>query len=308
MSFKFGKVWLSPMESVSDYSFRKLCYNHGADLTFIEMLYADAVARQNRASVEHIDCYDATPTGIQLLASKPDVLKKALEVIALKIHEKDRKFSNLSVVDLHFGCPSPTVINFGGGPALFKRTQRMTELLTTLKKHSPLPAGIKIRLGLNKQDKDNKVYLRVIDIANTVGVEYVTVHPKLAIDRSMDPVDHDALKEIIDRATVPIVGSGFVVDGKSAQNLLNMGCSAVMIARAAVGNPWIFGDVKAYLKDGTMPKVRTRQEYADAWKAYSTVAQKYGTLAKFYEYHKRIFQLRMNGDFGYHAPSMILNG
>ncbi|HLD34052.1 MAG TPA: tRNA-dihydrouridine synthase family protein [Candidatus Nanoarchaeia archaeon] len=296
------------MESVSDFSFRKLCYDHGADLTFIEMLYADAIARQNKAALDHVDCYDATPTGIQLLASKPDVLKKALDFIRLKIHEKDRRFSNLSVVDLHFGCPSPTVINFGGGPALFKRTQRMTELLTTLKKYSPLPSGIKIRLGLNKLDKDNKVYLRVIDIANAAGIDYMTVHPKLAIDKSMAPVDHTALKEIIDKATVPIVGSGFVVDGPSAGKLLKMGCSAVMVARAAVGNPWIFEEIKSYLNDGTMPKVRKREDYADAWKRYSSVAQKYGTLEKFYEYHKKIFQLRMNGDLGYHAPSRILNG
>ena len=182
------------------------------------------------------------------------------------------------------------------------------ELLTTLKKYSPLPSGIKIRLGLNKLDKDNKVYLRVIDIANAAGIDYMTVHPKLAIDKSMAPVDHTALKEIIDKATVPIVGSGFVVDGPSAGKLLKMVCSAVIVARAAVGNPWIFEEIKSYLNDGTMPKVRKREDYADAWKRYSSVAQKYGTLEKFYEYHKKIFQLRMNGDLGYHAPSRILNG
>src|SRR3989344_9425717 len=80
MKFPFGKLWLSPMESVSDFGFRKLCYNHGASLTFIEMLYADAIARKNKAALGLVDSYDpAIPTGIQFLAGKPIILRKALE-------------------------------------------------------------------------------------------------------------------------------------------------------------------------------------------------------------------------------------
>lgn len=297
------------MESVSDFGFRKLCHQHGANLTFIEMLYADAIVRKNKATLAHVDSFDPKiPTGIQLLASKPDVLRKALEFIRLKIDEKDGRFSNLSVVDLHFGCPSPAVINVGGGPALFKRTQRMNELLTTLKKYSPLPAGIKIRLGLNNQDKKNKVYLRVLEIANKAELDYITVHPKIASDSSQAPVDHDALQEIIDKATIPIVGNGFVTDGPSAQKMLRMGCSAVMTARAAVGNPWIFEEIAAYLDSGKLPRKRTSEDYMEAWKTYEATARQYGTLQKFYDYHKKIFQMRMNGDMGYHAPSRILNG
>ena len=163
MKAPFGRLWLSPMESVSDFGFRKLCHDHGASLTFIEMLYADAIVRKNKASLELIDSYDPhIPTGIQLLASKPPILKKALESIP--------RFPNLSAVDLNFGCPSLKVIASGNGPALLKRTQRMTELLTLLKKHSPHPCGIKIRLGLNPADKKNKIYLRVIEAANSVGL------------------------------------------------------------------------------------------------------------------------------------------
>jgi len=305
---KFGKLWLSPMESVSDFSFRKLCHEHGADMTFIEMLYADAIVRRNKATLAHVDSFDQTPTGIQLLASKPDILKKTLEFIRLKIGEKDDLFSNLSIVDLHFGCPSPAVIKSGNGPALCKRTQRMTDLLKTLKRHSPLPAGIKIRLGLNNQDKKNKVYLRVLEIANAVGIDYITVHPKTAIDSSRAPIDYAALQEIIDHAAIPVIGSGFVTDGRSAKKMMDMGCSAVMIARAAVGYPWVFEEIKAYMNDGSMPKKKTKEEYMNAWEQYSSVAQQHKTLNKFYEYHKRIFQLRMSGDLSYHAPSRILNG
>jgi len=305
--FSFGKLWLSPMESVSDFGFRKLCYNHGASFTWIEMLYADAVARESNATMQHIDSYEpAIPTGIQLLASKPDVLKKAIDVIKEKM-TKTTPFSNLSAIDLNFGCPSPIVTQKGGGPALLKRTQRMKELLTTLKT-AQMPCGVKIRLGLSKQDKHNKIYLRVLDIANTLGIDYMTVHPKIASDSSQAPVDHAVLQEIIDHATIPIVGNGFVTDGKSAQKLLRMGCSAVMIARAAIGYPWIFEEIAAYLDSGSLPRKRTQEEYMTAWKTYEATAKKYGTQEKFYEYHKKIFQMRIKGDLSYHAPSRILNG
>lgn len=301
MSFPLGKLWLSPMESVSDLGFRKLCHQHGASLTFIEMLYADAVVRKNKAALDLVDSYDPKiPTGIQFLASKPAVLSKALESVS--------KFSNISVIDLNFGCPSPAVIRSGNGPALLKRTQKMTELLTVLKKHSPLPCGIKIRLGLNNTDKKNKVYLRVLEAANSAGLDYITVHPKTASDSSQDPVDHTALQEIIDHATIPVVGNGFVVDGPSAKKLLKMGCSAVMVARAAVGHPWIFEEIAHYLDTGALPRKKTIKDYETAWENYAALAERYGTKKKFYDYHQKTFHLRMKGDLGYHAPSRILNG
>lgn len=303
---KFGKLWLSPMESVSDLGFRKLCYDNGASLTFIQMLYADAILRNNKATIEHIDSYDPKiPTGIQLLVSNPKILSKTLDLIKKNINENNLRFSNISVIDLNFGCPSPVVINSGNGPAIFRRTERMKELLNILKKNSPVPCGIKIRLGLNKYDKDHKVYLRVIEIANSIGLDYVTVHSKLAIDSSKDEIDFKALQEITDHATVHIIGNGFVVDGESAKKFFDLGCSAVMIARAAIWNPWIFNEINDYLNSGKISKIK--KDYAKAWHDYENIANKYGTKKKFYDYHKKIFTLRSKGDLGYHAPSRILN-
>src|SRR3989344_6053177 len=158
----FGKLWLSPMESVSDLGFRTLCYQHGASLTFTEMVRASALVRGNKAALSLVDTYTSSvKTGIQLLVSKTEILQKALSMIRAGIESKDGRLSNLSVIDLNFGCPSPDIIQSGQGPALLKRTAKMKELLTVLRKESPLPCGIKIRLGLNDREKQQKVYLRV---------------------------------------------------------------------------------------------------------------------------------------------------
>lgn len=299
-------LWLSPMESVTDLGFRTLCHKQGASLTFTEMLFADSIVRNNQATMDIIDSYDPTvPTGIQLLASKKETLQKTLDILRQGIESNDGKFSNLQCVDLNFGCPSKEVINAGAGPALLKRTAKMKEILSTLKKHSPLRVGIKIRLGLNEVEKRQKVYLRVIEIANDVGLDYVTVHPKVASDSSNAPIDTAALQEIIDHAAVPIIGNGFVVDGKSAKAMLDMGCFAVMIARAAVANPFIFSDINSFLQ-GEPAKLRSLKDYETAWKEYDLIAKRHGTKLKFYEFHKRMFSLRMKGDMSYHAPSRIL--
>lgn len=281
------EVWLSPMEGVSDLGFRYLCAKAGADMTFTEMIRADAIVRGNQATLELIDTHMSFPQGIQLIVSKPAILRKALEKI---------DFTNITAVDLNFGCPSPEVVRRGGGPALLKRIKRMKDLLFVLKKYSPVPCGIKIRLGLNKKEKRNKIYLRVIELANEAELDWVTVHPKTADQNSREPIDLDALKEIIEIAKIPIIGNGFVTDQKSAKEMFDLGCSGVMIARAAIGNPWIFNEIKGN---------KSKKDYKKAFKNYKKIAADYGTRQKYFNYHKKIFALRVNGDMGYHAPNRI---
>ena len=166
-----------------------------------------------------------------------------------------------------------------------------------LKKYSPVPCGIKIRLGLNAYERNKKIYLRVIELANEAKLDWVIVHPKTADQGSQDPIDVKALKEIIKAATVPIIGNGFVVDKESAQEMFDLGCSGVMVARAAIGNPWVFSEIKGN---------KVIKDYKQAFEEYKEIASKFGTKQKYFNYHKKIFELRQKGDMGYHAPSKVL--
>jgi len=281
------QVWLSPMEGVSDLGFRNLCFEEGADMTFTEMIRADAIVRGNKATISLIDNHIDIKQGIQLLADKPAILRKAIEKI---------DFKNIYAVDLNFGCPSPDVIGKGKGPALLKRVKKMRDLLTVLKKHSPVPCGIKMRLGMNSKEKKNKIYLRVIEIANELKLDWITVHPKTADQGSQEPIDFIALKEIIEHAEIPIIGNGFVKDKLSAQKMFDLGCKGVMIARAAIGNPWIFNEIKGN---------KVNKNYNKAFEDYKKITSKYGTKQKYFNYHKKIFEMRQKGDFKYHSPKRI---
>ena len=290
------------MEGVSDLGFRSICAKRGADMTFTEMIRADALVRNNKATIELIDTYlKDVPTGLQLLASKPEILRKALAIISKKREEGDPLYLNISCIDLNFGCPSKDVITKGAGPALLKREQRMRDLLIILKKESPVPCGMKMRIGLGQADKKNKVYLRVVELANEIGLDWITVHPKTADERSFDPIDYDALREIVHLSKVPIIGNGFVIDGKSAKRLLDMGCAGVMIARGAIVNPWVFEEIKEYLKTGKVTK--REKDYGAVLAEYEYLAIQYNAKDKFLTYHRKTFLDHIKGNFGYHAPT-----
>ena len=166
-----------------------------------------------------------------------------------------------------------------------------------LKKHSPVPCGIKIRLGMNQREKENKIYLKIVELAKEAKLDWIIVHPKTADQGSQDPIDLNALKEINDIATIPVIGNGFVVDKKSADEMFALGCSGVMVARAAIANPWIFKEIKGFKAD---------KNYKKAFAEYKAIATKFGTKQKYFNYHKKMFELRLKGDMGYHSPSKLL--
>lgn len=303
-----NRAILSPMESVSDVGFRKLCHNLGASLTWTEMVRADALCRNNQATLDLIDTYDtSTPTGLQLLVKNVDVLKKTLSKIeALSLTDQYRHFSNICAIDLNFGCPSPDVISEGAGPALLKRQKRLKEIFIALsewKIATTLPnigaVGCKIRLGLNEYEQNKKVYLPVIEAANEAGLDYMVVHARHAKQRSRDLPTWSAISEIKQVANMPIIGNGNVNNVEDANRMMKeTGCDGVMIARASIRNPWIFNGFRtdAVLQDSSnnglfvghsdYPSV---SEVEEARHIYNQYAEEYKTKPKFKEFHKNNF-------------------
>ena len=183
-----GRAMLSPLESVSDVGFRKICFDCGSSFTWTEMVRAQSIIRNNASALDLIDTFDsATPTGIQLLAKSPDELTRALEHIELLSTTTRPHYKNIRAVDLNFGCPSPDVISEGAGPALLKRKKKLSQIFQALsdwKKNNSLgnvgAVGIKIRLGLNLSEQTSRVYMNVVEAANLSGLDYIIVHARHA--------------------------------------------------------------------------------------------------------------------------------
>jgi tRNA-dihydrouridine synthase len=150
--------------------------------------------------------------------------------------------------------------------------------------------GVKIRLGLSQMEQDHKVYLRLVDAANA-QLDYLTVHARHAKQRSSDIPSWNAIKEIKDIATIPIIGNGNVVDMSSAQRMFSQtGCDGIMIARAAINNPWIFRELT-----GRGTGSPTKEELSQAGILYEEFA-KYGTKEKYAQFHHENFQRMSTGN------------
>jgi tRNA-dihydrouridine synthase B len=308
MALKLGnltlqsKFLLSPMEEVSDVGFRHLCYANGAGITWTEMIRAKGIVRHNKATLDLIDTHDPkTLTGIQLsVVNERELLDGliAIEELAKSTHPH---FLNIRAVDLNFGCPSPEVIMVGAGPALLKRTQKMGAIFKTLhdwKSQTSMDigaVGVKIRLGLNELEQEHKVYLRFMDEANA-NLDYMIVHARNAKQRSRDLPTWSGIKEVKEKATIPIIGNGNVLLKADADRMFKeTGCDAIMLARAAIQSPWIFRELS-----GKASRIPTRQEIDDAQKMYLDFARRFHTKFKYQEFHKNNFERLRKG-----APATI---
>jgi tRNA-dihydrouridine synthase len=233
------------MEAVSDVGFRALCFRLGAGFTYTEMIRAQGIARRNKSTLDLIDTFDpSTPTGLQLLVAKPQELLDAVRVLEDLSGSSHPHFHNITAIDLNFGCPSPDVVRMGAGPALLKRRKKLGEIFSALqhiKKTTTLPiksVSVKIRLGLNEEEMKHKVYVPVVEMANDT-VDHIVVHARHAKQRSRDLPTWAAIGEAKAVAKIPVVGNGNVVDQASLTALRTQtGCDAVMVARAAIKNPW----------------------------------------------------------------------
>jgi tRNA-dihydrouridine synthase B len=289
-----SNILLSPLEGVSDAGFRHLCYKNGAGITWTEMIRASGIVRRNKATLDLIDTHDTeTLTGIQLFVANERELSVALYQVEQLAHSSMPHLKNIRAVDLNFGCPSPEIIRIGAGPALLKRTNKMATIFKVLhdwKRRTALDigaVGAKIRLGLNQMEQDHKVYLRLIDAANA-QLDYLTVHARHAKQMSRDTPSWNAIKEVKEIASIPVIGNGDVFGRNTAEKLFaQTKCDGTMIARGAIQSPWIFRELT-----GTGSGVPTQEELAEAEKEYFALAKAYHAKEKYLEFHTQNF-LRM---------------
>ncbi|MFT3708674.1 MAG: tRNA-dihydrouridine synthase family protein [Archangium sp.] len=281
---------LAPMESVSDCAYRRVCWDRGASLTWTEMIRARGLTRNNKSTFELIDTFDPEVlTGVQLLVTNEKELIEALSKIegSTASHLK-----NIRAVDLNFGCPSPEVIKIGAGPALLKRRSKLEAIFSALgewKKKTTLPigaVGVKIRLGLNRMEMDQKVYLPIVELANA-HVDYLVIHARHARQDSTEKPTWSAIAEAHARAKIPIIGNGDVVTLDDWDRLRReTSAEGALIARGAIRSPWVFRGLRG-LGEGVPASL---EELEAAERQYVTLAEKYGSKPKFREWHAEGFR------------------
>ena len=225
---------LAPMAGVTDHPFRLICKKLGAGIVYTEFVSAEGIIRENEKTLDMIKFIDEErPIGIQIFGDKPDVVGLSAKYISTNFKP--------DLIDINFGCPVPKITKKGAGSAALKDLCLMEEIVSSVVENVDIPVTAKMRLGWdNSTIKSTKAGL----LLEKLGVEAVTLHARTTSQQYTGTSDWKYIKELKDALNIPVIGNGDVktyTDFKKMKEFTN--CDAVMIGRAALGNPWIFKEI-----------------------------------------------------------------
>ncbi|MBU8934232.1 MAG: tRNA dihydrouridine synthase DusB [candidate division Zixibacteria bacterium] len=237
-----NKVLCAPLAGISNRPFRVLAMKFGAAMTFTEMISTEGIIRHQAKTLAMMDFEsDERPLGIQLFGANPESMRKAAEITAQRNHP--------DLIDINLGCPVKKVIRKNGGAAVLKDLVLTEEIMhATVEGAGKIPVSIKIRTGWDEQ---TPVFLEVGQIAERVGIAAITLHARSRSEGFSGTANWDAIRDLKQEVHIPVIGNGDVRTPPDARRMLDeTGCDAVMIGRAALGNPTIFQDMNVFLETG----------------------------------------------------------
>jgi nifR3 family TIM-barrel protein len=251
---------LAPMEDVSDPPFRLVCKQNGADLMYTEFISSEGLIRDAAKSVMKLDIFEyERPIGIQLFGSDIESMKEA----AIIANE-----ANPDLIDINYGCPVKAVACKGAGAALLQDIPKMVEMTAAIVKAVNRPVTVKTRLGWDDNTKN------IVDVAERlqdIGISALSIHGRTRSQMYKGPADWTLIGAVKNnqRMKIPIFGNGDVDSPEAAVRLKNTyGVDGVMIGRATIGYPWIFKEIKHYLKTGEKLDPPTISQRVDVCKQH----------------------------------------
>ena len=248
-----NNVILAPMAGVTDLPFRLLCKEQGAGLLCMEMVSAKAIYYNNKNTEALMEIDERElPVSLQLFGSDADIMSE----MAKRIEEKP-----FAILDIIMGCPVPKVAGNGEGSALMKNPKLVAEIVSKVSGAIQKPVTVKIRKGF---DEEHVNAVEIAKIAEQCGAAAVAVHGRTREQYYSGKADWDIIRQVKEAVSIPVIGNGDVTGPESAKKMIEeTGVDGIMIGRAARGNPWIFGQIRDYLKTGVLPKKPTLEEVRD---------------------------------------------
>jgi nifR3 family TIM-barrel protein len=225
---------LAPMDDVTDIAFRKVCEDNGASYSISELTSVDALVR-DKVTLARYQRGNLKTSGVQLFGKNPETFCEAADFVG----------DNADFIDVNFGCPSATVTGNDSGSMLLKDPKNVGDIVSKLVKHLDKPVTAKIRLGYSKM-----TYLDVACEVEDAGAEVLAVHGRTAKQKYTGVANWDAIAEIYNGIDIPLIGNGDIRTEEDIDKYLGSHADALMIGRAAIGNPLIFEQFKHYNKTG----------------------------------------------------------
>lgn len=249
-----GKVFLAPMAGFTDDAMRSLCISFGADRTFSEMISASGLSHNNKNT--HAMLAGTHPCSIQLFGKDSVVLSDA----AKRLSDDE----NVLAIDLNMGCPAPKIVKNGEGCALMQNISLASKIVSDVRKNTHLPLSVKFRSGFDEKNINAYEFAKMCE---DNGCDFITVHARTRNQFYSGSADLEIIAKVKSLVKIPVVGNGDITDAETAKNMFDKtNADAIMVGRGAIGNPFIFEEIKAGLDgdDYAFPALEKKIEVASA--------------------------------------------
>jgi len=269
LGFNIGQVpidnplVLAPMAGVCDAPFRRICKEMGCGLVYTEMISAMALVYDNRRTLEMLRIFDdERPVAVQLFGSDPDVMARAAFIV---------ERLGADILDINMGCPAPKIVRSGEGAALMSRPELAWEIVSAVRAACDIPVTVKIRKGWDEETANAAEFaMGCVD----AGADAVAVLGRTRAEGYSGAADWSIIARVARAVPVPVLGNGDVDSPEAAARMLDeTGCAAVMVGRAALGNPWVFRRALSFISTGRLlPEPEPGERIAMAMRHLKEVA------------------------------------
>ncbi len=236
-----NKVFLAPMAGITDLAFRTVCRDYGASLCYSEMISAKGLYFKDKKTKDLLltNSYDS-PLIVQIFGNDPHIISEGVKIVA------DMGFK---MIDINSGCPAPKIVNNNEGSALMKNPTLLGKITEAAVKATHLPVSVKIRSGFTANSINAVECAKIIENS---GASAITVHGKTREQFYSGDADYEIIKAVKEMVKIPVIANGEIHNPEDCDKVLKAtGCDFAMVGRSALGNPFIFEQMKDYFTKGT---------------------------------------------------------
>jgi nifR3 family TIM-barrel protein len=262
-----NNLFLAPLAGFTCNAFRLLCKEFGAGLVFAPIMNEKALINNPREVIDVID--EERPVAGQIIGKDSLKISKAASIVEPFV----------DIIDFNLGCPRRKEVRCGIGAVLLRKPEKVKKLVSFIIKSVSKPVTVKVRLGFKEVN-----VLKITRIVEECGVSAITVHARTVTEDYGVPADWSWIKKVKEHVSIPVIGNGDIFSPVDVKKMIDeTGCDAVMIARGANGNPFIFRNSLKYLSSGVMPTMPSRQERVNAFLKFVKYYHKYALKQSFHE-------------------------